>query len=88
MSMVVMEIVGQTNKRSVTAGVQALSAYNIMLIRPSQVLPLVRSYMKLFIFKNIFKCKASLHPNVTYFRKKKKILRIFSKFKFLVGTST
>ena len=36
MSMVAMEIVGQTNQRSVTAGVQALSAYYIMLIRPPQ----------------------------------------------------
>ena len=54
MPVVAMEIVGQTNQRSVTVGVQALSAHYIMLIRPPQALSLVRIYRKLFIFKYIF----------------------------------
>ena len=53
MPVVAMEMLGQTNQQSVTAGVQALSAHYVMLIRPQQALPLVRIYRKLFIFKNI-----------------------------------
>ena len=51
---VTMEIDGQINQRTMMAGPQALSAHYIMLIRPVQVLPLVRIYRKLFIFKYIF----------------------------------
>ena len=49
MPVVAMEMVGQTNQRSVTGGV-----HYIMLIRPPQALSLVRIYRKPFIFKNIF----------------------------------
>ena len=55
-----MEIVGQTNQRCVTVGVQALSAHYIMLIRPPQALSLVRIYRKLFIFKYIFEMQGML----------------------------
>ena len=85
-----METVGQTHQRTMTAGAQALSAHYIMLIRPLQALPSVRIYtIGNFLFSNIFfKCKACLHPYVEYITKKKKIHRIFSEFKFFVGTST
>ena len=82
-----METVGQTNQRTMTAGPQALSAHYIMLIRRLQALPLVRIIGN-FLFSNIFfKCKACLHPYVEYITKKKNIHRMFSKFKFFVGTS-
>ena len=85
---VTMETVGQTNQLTVPAGAQALSAHYIMLIRPLQALPLVRIYRKLFISNIFFNCKACLQLYVEYIRKKKKIHRIFLKFKFFVGTST
>ena len=50
----------QTNSARRDGMVWALSAHYIMLIRPQQVLPLVRIYWKLFIFKYIFKIYRTL----------------------------
>ena len=51
MPVVAIEIVGQTNQRSVTAGAQALSAHYIMQIRPPQALSLVIIYEEYFYFQ-------------------------------------
>ena len=84
MPVVTMEMVGQTNQRSVTAGVQALSAHYVMLIRPQQALPLVRIYRKLVFFQ-----KYSLnarHPYICMLHtsgKRKEFIECFQSSSFL-----
>ena len=78
----------QTNPARREGMVCALSAHYNMLIRPQQVLPLVRIYWKLFIFKYIFKMYRTLIALGDSHWEKKAINRFFLHIELCIGHYT